>query len=796
MSGNDAALNAPTPHPDHSPRGETPRRRLIGSIWLLTVLACGWIVSTTPVVADLTLFIPRADPVAALLLKQLRSGPTTRLILIGLSGDMETTRADASQQLATQLRASGLFSRVANGADALPEVELQRLYAQRYLLSPTVAAERFTPDGLRAALQQRLRELQAPLAVLQKRWLPGDPTGELLSLLKLWSGGMHEPAKRLGVWFSPDGERALLLAETHASGYDLAAQHAAVNAIRAAFTASAAGTQMQLVMSGPGVLATLAEEQIRAEAEVLSTLAMTAMVLILVGVYRSARTVWLGALPMLSALLAGAAAVDLLFGQMYMITLAFSMTLLGETLDYPTYLFSHRQVGETVTDTLRQLWPTLRLCVATTLLGCLAMISGGFPGLSQLGVFTMVGIAAAVATTRWLLPALLPSDWTPRSMVPGPWASWLLQPHPQLALAVGLGGLALLLTLLVKAPPLWEDNLAVLSPVPRDLLRLDQELRRALGAPEVGHLIVMTAPDAETALQYGETLAAWLDAQRAEGLLEGYDGAMRYLPSQHTQRRRQAQLPEPAVLVADLDAAMAGLPFKSGVFTPFLDAIVAARTAPPVTPKDLTGSLLATRVDALLFPDEHGWTALLPLSGVRDPGVLAADLPSYPGGQAYYLDLRAETSRLVADFRRQVLIQLGWGAVLIVAVVWIGLRSWRLTTAALLPVLLALIADVAALLMLGERLTLFHLVSLLLVLGIGVDYGLFFSRPAADAIARRRTLHALLVCCGSALTVFGLLSVSTLPALHAIGLTVSLGVAASFLVALLMARPLSLRMCE
>ena len=135
----------------------------------------------------------------------------------------------------------------------------------------------------------------------------------------------------------------------------------------------------------------------RAEAELLSVLATLGVVLMLVLVYRSGRTVWIGALPMLAALLAGAAAVDLLFGKMYALTLAFSMTLLGETLDYPTYLFSHRQAGETVRDTLCGLWPTMRLCAATTLLGCLAMIAPDVPGLSQLGVFT---IACLLYTSR------------------------------------------------------------------------------------------------------------------------------------------------------------------------------------------------------------------------------------------------------------------------------------------------------------------------------------------------------------------------------------------------------------
>ena len=767
----------------------------ISLLWLLAALGCGWIVLTTPVAADLSLFASRADPVAELLLEQLRSGPTTRLILLGLAGDAEAERAAVSQRLAERLRASGRFARVANGADALPDAELQTLFAHRYRLSPTAAPERFTVEGLRAGLRQRLAELQSPLAVFQKRWLAGDPTGELLTVLQQWRGGLREPAKRLGVWFAPDGGRALLLVETQTSGYDLTAQREAVTAIRAAFAIASTGTGVQLAMSGPGVLATLAADTIHAQAEWLGTLALAAVVLILLLVYRSARTVWLGALPMLAALLAGAAAVDLIFGKMYLITLAFSMTLLGETLDYPTYLFSHRRAADTVADTVRQLWPTLRLCVATTMLGCLAMLDADFPGLSQLGVFTIAGIAAAVATTRWLLPALLPSHWTPpRPVAIGPWADRVLQPRPRLALALGGCGALVLLALIVKAPPLWENDLAALSPVPRALLRLDQDLRTALGAPEVGHLIAVTAPDAETALRHGETIAAYLDRRQQEGVLAGYDGAMRYLPSARMQQQRQALLPDAATLTANLNAALEGLPFKPGLFAPFLDAVAVARIAPPLRPEDWRGTLLGTRVNALLFPGERGWTALLPLSGVRDARALAADLPESESSQAYYLDLRAETNRLVAGFREATLVRIGWGAALIVAVVWLGLRSWRRVAAALLPVALALVFAVAALLTLGERLSLFHLVSLLLVLGVGVDYGLFFSRPDVDPDSRRRTLHALLVCCGSALTVFGMLAFSELPALRAIGSTVSLGVAASFLAALVAARPLLTKM--
>jgi predicted exporter len=71
------------------------------------------------------------------------------------------------------------------------------------------------------------------------------------------------------------------------------------------------------------------------------------------------------------------------------------------------------------------------------------------------------------------------------------------------------------------------------------------------------------------------------------------------------------------------------------------------------------------------------------------------------------------------------------------------------------------------------------------VLGIGIDYSLFFQH-GGDASQRRRTGHALRLCAISSLAVFVILSFSSLPVLQAIGLTVSVGILTSFLFAWLL----------
>ena len=96
---------------------------------------------------------------------------------------------------------------------------------------------------------------------------------------------------------------------------------------------------------------------------------------------------------------------------------------------------------------------------------------------------------------------------------------------------------------------------------------------------------------------------------------------------------------------------------------------------------------------------------------------------------------------------------------------------------------LSLVVTVAALTLVGEKLTMLHILATLLVIGLGLDYTIFFTWPDADANQRRRTRHALLTCVVSTVLVFGLLACSSIDLLRAIGLTVALGACTTFAVA-------------
>lgn len=747
---------------------------------LLAAAAFALALRHVPLRADIADFLPAAQgEEAAFLLRELREGAGTRLLLAGIEGVPEAELARLSRAMAERLRASGLFALVANGPPQPTDAEAALLFARRYALSPATTPEAFTEPALRAALEAVLDGLRSSAEPLVRRFAFADPTGAFPALLRGWAQE-HRIALHDGVWMA-EGPRALLLMETRAGGMDPEAQARAAEAVRAAFAAAAPSGEARLLLSGPGVFAAAAAEAIRADVRLVSILSASLVAAFLLWRYRSLLLLGAVALPVLLGALAGLLAVQAAFGHVHGAAFGFGMTMLGVAADYPVVVVAHRAPGESVGEAARRVWPTLRLAVATSVAGLTPMLASGFPGLAQLGLFAGAGLLAAALAARRLLPALLPAEPpAPRPLPRGAMdAVAALAARRRLAPWL-LGGVAA--ALLLAGGPRLERDIAALSPVPEALRELDGRLRAQAGAPDVRLVLSVRAPDAEGALIAAERAAAALTAGGAAAAL---DHPARWLPSAATQRARLDALPDAATLAARLEAARAGLPFRPGAFAPFLEDVAAARAAGPLTPDALEGApLLAARLATLLRPENGGWRALLLPEGAQDPAALRA--AAVPG--LLVVDIKAETERILDAGIATALRWGGLGAGMVLALLLAGrgLAGLRL---ALVPGG-ALLLAFGALHLLGERVSVFHLTAALLLAGVGMDYALFMSRMTQeDAAEDARALGAVVTCMVTTLLTFGLLALCRTPVLYAMGLTVSLGVAAAFLLACALAPP-------
>jgi predicted exporter len=343
--------------------------------------------------------------------------------------------------------------------------------------------------------------------------------------------------------------------------------------------------------------------------------------------------------------------------------------------------------------------------------------------------------------------------------------------------------------LAVRHDDVWDNDLANLSPISQSAKAMDEQLRKDLGAPDVRYMLVIRGTSQEDVLRRSESLAPFLRQLSGDELLTGFDLPSLYLPSHETQKQRRAALPAPTVLHTSLSRALDGMPFRPGLFEPFLRDVEQARTGALLEISDLQQSAFSIKVRALLLRSGEEWIGLAPLSGISSVAALTSRFTEKTTPGVTFLDLKAEAGRLVQGYRNESLRLTAVGVLAITIVLWWGLRDVRQVGRSLLPAMVAVLFVVTILTVIGEPLSLFHLVSLLLVIGIGLNYALFFNRPFADEDEERRTLLSLTVCILATMSAFGALSFSHTPVLHAIGLTVSLGATLSLTVAAMLGRP-------
>lgn len=265
------------------------------------------------------------------------------------------------------------------------------------------------------------------------------------------------------------------------------------------------------------------------------------------------------------------------------------------------------------------------------------------------------------------------------------------------------------------------------------------------------------------------------------GVMQGAEYAARILPSEKLQLQRRTWIPQQDDLVTDLDTTLKNLPFNSGSFKSFVDALQHSRQLPPMTPELLGNSALGMYFNSLLQQTEHhGVNGLIQLFGVRDAGALADLLQVSSRSDLWLLDIPGATSQLVDQFREEVTGKAALALILIGVLAALWLRTPVRWLKVMVPVLLSVAVSVTVVLATGAGLNLFNLVSLLLVAGIALDYALFFSRAHEGLDERYQTAYALAVCCLSTVVVFSLLATSGVPVLNAIGLTVASGALAAF----------------
>lgn len=726
-----------------------PAFRLTVALFIIAVLGFAglWRLDVS---YDLSVFLPAPEGrIEQVLADRLGEGPGARSIFIELT---KTDYADASE-LASRLRS------VPGVASVLPqEIEFSTqqipryIWLNRFLLADLPESE----EEWRQVLTDRAVDLmflpdEAAIGVVS-----ADPALSALSILEEGLSGAGLPQ-------FDQGQTQYLLLEADVSAFDPGAQQSLIDGVRS-LVDSAGGR-----LYGAPVYAVDLQQTVRFEATFFSILASLALLLLIIWRYRSVIAVIAVAVPLVTGFCAGMVVLSFVFASTHGITLAFGFTLLGVAIDYPLHLLTHGQV--TGSSDATRVWRIMRVGIVSTLIAYATFLFAGSEGLQQLGLFAFSGILAASVAAAWLgtsqHPTLRESPNDGVSLVPS------VNSHQLRFLP---GTLVLLVTAaLLSQFPIFNDNLGSLTPISPEILAQDANIRRQLDVADMRYIVATQGEDLESTLQHTEIVSqALAELADADGPLSGWQSVADFLPSQKTQALRLSGLSNPEMRLAWQEAVRQSSLLPQA-FAPFEEAWAdAIETNRAVGLDDLRQDPLLSQIaNNLLIESDQGWTSLVWLFGLQDPEQLKTVLPSH----AQLVDLQQTSQSMVSRYRTDLLRVLFLSIVLITVmlIVVYDLRRafWLVLN------MLAAVASGALVAGFFGGLSLFDVMALALVAGLGLDY-LLFSSAQFQGAGERAVRQAVNLCAASSLIVFGVLSLSSIPVLRGIGSTVFFGVCVAF----------------
>lgn len=452
-----------------------------------------------------------------------------------------------------------------------------------------------------------------------------------------------------------------------------------------------------------------------------------------------------------------------LFGAVHLLTLVFGASLVGVAEDYGFHYFAARQGHAAATrwQVLRSLLPGLLLALATSAVAYLALGLAPFPGLRQMAVFSAIGLLAAFLTVLCWFP-LFDRGELPVTRFAARFADtlqhWPYWSHSSKGWL--LTGAVLLFILFGLARLEARDDLRQLQSSPSALLEQQQSVNRLLGLPSPAQFYLVEGRDTEELLNREEALTTRLAALVHDQRLGGYRAVSDWVPSA-TRQQHNARLTQHAEQRAlEVVGEQTGESAQRPAYAAEALTLERALSSP---------SSAAIKTQWLGETSVGHQRSLVLLSGVSTaqlPGLEQAG-SALPGVR--WVDKTAEFSNLLARYRvgMGALLLAGYAGVFLALYFRFRAAAWR----ALLPTIAGSLITLAVFGWIGLPLQLFTVLALVLLLGMGVDYGIFLLEHPGDGAA----WLAVALAGVSTLLSFGLLALSSTPALHAFGLTMLLG---------------------
>jgi predicted exporter/lauroyl/myristoyl acyltransferase len=673
---------------------------------------------------------------------------------------------------------------------------------------------RLSPQNLAATLGESKQALATSLSPMDIARRAFDPFN-LLDLPSLSDLGGISPEQGQQMFASSDGTFRLIFLEANR---DLPAYRDCVQwlgEVRKVVEAFRTGKQewkdVQIRYTGrPAFVAEIATSMQRdLSGSILGTAGIIALLFYLTH-RRWLPMLWLLALLAL-ILIATMGIGSLLLGPINVVSLGFAAVLLGLAVDYAVVHYqealSHPELA--IPEIRRAIAPSILWAAITTITAFLVLNFGALPGLAQLGSLVAIGVAvSALIMVAVFLPPLFPDRRKP--VFPGPQHAWwtylfppisksppamLPTPRPGAGIPIWLTGGLIILTLILltlRFPGIDRTGNA-LRFAQTEAEQALNEIQSSMGIPQDSLWLIAQG---KTELEVSQRLSraeALLGAARSNGWVQGYIIPTALWPrtdhqaaNRDTTRwvsRQGERLREAALREGFQTNAL----FLTEELLKTWDGF--ASTPGTVWPTNRMSQWLLKRFVA------HSTNEWLSMGIVHPPTNQAATEAMASLSETFAQEglslsgwslLGTSTLKRVRERLWWMILPMG---MLVLLSLWLAFRTLPEVLLGLGVLLLSGLCLLATMGLAGWTWNLLNLMAVPLILGTGVDYGIFIQlglrRHQGDTTLVRRSIgRALLLCGGTAIAGFGSLAWSGSSGMASLGKVCATGIAANMLISI------------
>jgi uncharacterized protein len=468
--------------------------------------------------------------------------------------------------------------------------------------------------------------------------------------------------------------------------------------------------------------------------------------------------------------------VSLVYATVSAITIGFGSVLLGlsDDLSLHVYFALRNKLKKETSLIMSEVSRPVLFGGIIVICSLSLLLFSDLPGQRQLGLFSIAGVVTSLVFTLILLPQLMEAS-SQKSGVSG--NIFLIKGSVKRPVSI------ILIWIILIALSIWsgrqirfDGDLNSLNYKSPELIDTEKHLKETWGDLQGKVMIFSEGNDLDSALRANEKMYQYLLKGPGNGSITSIAPI---LPSTATQKANIAAWKKfwsvnKVKLKELLQKEGSSIGFTDDAFDPFLKSL---ETEPElITPVSVSKTGIKGLVDTFILPENH-MVRVLTLVPDNDETKAMLKKNEFPPDNKFVS--RRYIGEVIRNTVGRDFTHFITGAMAVIIILLIPLfKDTKKVLLSMVPVVSGMVFTFGIMGLSGISFNIFNVISSILIIGLGIDYGIFMVCRCSEEY-EHDTDTAVLLSGLTTLTGFGALAFASHPALFSIGITVLLGIGAA-----------------